>query len=441
MTIETHQNTIHLLRGCTSINKCHGFASCQVSNFLVSTVQFISAKLLKSAEGDQDSMASSCHGRFCNTNLGYYPTATQCMNLSSFISQNFDSDYQTTYVGCCKIYCNTSNALDALQCQGASASEAISIWICLMSVLILAFLHLLGGIWPGLSLKLRITTMGSLALKMGLTSYFLVIFSGQSLDTILYPIVTAMDFAILSYFFSGFQYAIGIGTEAAAVVLLSFTIFPLYHILVMPEAVVPYLVDDYKDSKAYAIRGEALAMLSLALVWALHSAVYRTISYRAHWIAAWKKQTAPDSPENCTIRKHHMSRLWFLAAGQGNPTWHTSVGRSVGLVMLILAWIIVVQCRHFLKQNCTDDFILFQIMLYVPPVLLTLAMLSTELHLLRFAGFDLMTTGGKCKCHRLRFTAGDFPCRSLAHQILHNSGWEVLPCTQVVDPPHNMVIY
>jgi hypothetical protein len=77
-----------------------------------------------------------------------------------------------------------------------------------MSVIVLAFLHLLGGIWPGLSLKLRITTMGSLVFKTGLTSYFLVIFSGQDVDTILYPIVTTMDFAILSYFFSGFQYAI-----------------------------------------------------------------------------------------------------------------------------------------------------------------------------------------------------------------------------------------
>ena len=300
------------------------------------------------------------------TNSKIFPNATQCNDLNSFVSQNFDNASQVSTTYCCKIYCNISNGvLDALQCQGASASGAINIWICLMGVLVLALLHLLGGIWPGLSLKLRITTMGSLALKTGLTSYFLVIFSGQCLDTILYPIVTAMDFAILSYFFSGFQYAIGIGTEAAAVVLLSFTIFPLYHVLVVPENVVPYLV--LMDPDAYTIRGEALAMLSLALIWALHSAVYRTISYRAHWIAAWKKQTAPDSPENPTTRRHHMSSLWFLAAGKGQPTWHTTVGRSVGLLMFILAWTIVARCRHFLKQHCTDDFILFRIMLYVPP--------------------------------------------------------------------------
>jgi hypothetical protein len=326
------------------------------------------------------------------------------MDVSSFVSQNYDSSIQMLFISCCKIYCNTSNAaLDALQCQGATKSEAIIIWIGFMSVIVLAFLHLLGGIWPGLSLKLRITTMGSLALKTGLTTYFLVIFSGPEVDTILYPIVTAMDFAILSYFFSGFQYAIGIGTEAAAVVLLSFTIFPLYHMLAMPEDVVPYLMESPAD--AISLRAEALVMLLLALVWALHSAVYRTISYRAHWIAAWKKQTAQEP----TTGKHHMSRLWFLAAGQGHPTWHTSIGRSVGLVMLILAWIIVRQCREFLKQNCKDDFILFQIMLYVPPVLLTLAMLSTEIHLLRFAGFDSMTTAGKC--HGLRLPAPDFPRR------------------------------
>jgi hypothetical protein len=181
--------------------------------------------------------------------------------------------------------------------------------------------------------------------------------------------------------------------------------------LFLPRAIVPYL----SDSPATAIRMKALVMLSLALVWALHSAVYRTISYRAHWIAAWKKQTAEKGA-------HHMSRLWFLAAGQGHPTWHTSIGRSVGLVMLILAWIIVGQCREFLKQNCKDDFILFQIMLYVPPVLLTLAMLSTEIHLLRFAGFDSMTTAGNC--HGLRLPASDFPCRpSLVRFYIIVRGW------------------
>ena len=329
-------------------------------------MQFASEKLPKSAEGNQDSMGVSCHGRFCSSASGNPPTPTECMDLSTFLSQNFDSSSQVSIAYCCNIYCGISNgALDALQCQGASASGAINIWICVMGVLVLAFLHLLSGIWPALSLKLKITTMGSLALKMGLTSYFLVIFSGQNLDTILYPIVAAMDFAIVSYFFCGFQYAIRIGTEAAAVILLSFTIFPLYHILAVPVNVVPYLVT--MDPEAYTIRAEALVMLLLALIWAIHSAVYRTISYRAHWIAAWKKQTAPDSPENPTTRRHHMSSLWFLAAGKGHPTWHTTVARSVGLLMFILAWTIVARCRHFLKQHCTDDFILFRIMLYVPP--------------------------------------------------------------------------
>ena len=336
---------------------------------------------------------NSCHGRFCFTSASARPTSDECMNLSSVIPQ-YDSN-QVATISCCKIFCNTANAaLDALQCQGASASGAINIWICLISILLLAFLHLLGGIWPGLSMKLKITTMGSLALKPGLTSYFLVIFSGQSVDTILYPIVAGMDFAILSYFFAGFQYAIKMRTEAAAVILLSFTIFPLYHILAEPDIVVPYL-SNY-DADPSAARREALAMVLLALIWAVHSAVYRTITYRAHWIAAWKKQTAPDSsPENPPTRKHHMSRLWFLAAGKGHPTWHTTVGRSVGLLMLILAWTIVGQCRQFLNHNCTDDFILFRIMLYVPPLLLTLAVLSTEIHLLRFTGFNSMTTGGK----------------------------------------------
>jgi len=354
------------------------------------------------------------------------------MNLKLFVSDNFDNYSQILFTSCCKIYCNTSNALlDALKCQGASNAEAINIWICFMSVIFLSFLHLLGGFRPELSLKLRITTMGGLAFKSGLTSYFLVIFSGPYVDTILYPIVTAMDFAILSYFFSGFQYAIGIGTEATAVILLSFTIFPLYHKLAFSQ----FIIYDTDSPPVYGMRAKALVMLSLALGWALHSAVYRTISYRAHWIAAWKKQTAQEP----TTGKHHMSGLWFLAAAQGQPTWHTNIGQSVGLVMLILAWTIVGQCREFLKQNCTDDFILFQIMLYVPPILLTLAMLSTEIHLLSteihllFAGFDSMTTEGHksqgfwedlkrtCICFNEGPSQDDFIKATVAYMLGRNS--------------------
>ena len=303
------------------------------------------------------------------------------MNL--MVNQSYDAEIMSA---CCEIYCSNktnSRLLLALKCQGATTASAISIWISVVVVVVLAFLHLLGGMLPGGSQKY--TSMGSLAVKAGLASYFLVTFSAELVDTILYPIVAAMDFAIFSFFFSGFQYSIGIGFEAAPIIMLIYTVFPLYRIL-SNARIDPRFVNSINayDQHEHMPRVEAVIMLALALLWALHSAMYRTISYRAHWIEAWKKQKnvrhATGDADNA-----HMSRLWYLAAGHGHPTWHTPVGRSVGLLMLILCWSIVVQSNNFLRKTCTDDFVLFRIMLYVPPILLTLAILSTEIYLLRFA--------------------------------------------------------
>lgn len=326
----------------------------------------------------------SCHGRWCYLN----PNVTECQNVTNFVKQNITQSYEAEIMSaCCEIYCshNKTNLMPllALKCQGATTASAISIWMSVVVVVVLAFFHLLGGMLPGGGRKY--TTMGSLAVKAGLASYFLVTFSDGLVDTILYPIVAAMDFAIFSFFFSGFQYSIGIGFEAAPIIMLIYTVFPLYRIL-SDARLAPQLVNstDASDQHEHLARVEAVIMLALALLWALHSAIYRTISYRAHWIEAWKKQEngrqATGDADNA-----HMSRLWYLAAGHGHPTWHTPVGRGVGLLMLILCWSIVVQSNNFLKRTCTDDFVLFRIMLYMPPILLTLAILSTEIYLLRFA--------------------------------------------------------
>lgn len=326
----------------------------------------------------------SCHGRWCYPP----PNATACQNVTNFVNE-FRQGYEAEIMSaCCEIYCshNKTNLspLLALKCQGATTASAISIWVSVVVVVFLAFLHLLGGMLPGGSRKY--TTMGSLAVKQGLATYFLVTFSDELVDTILYPIVAAMDFAIFSFFFSGFQYSIGIGFEAAPITMLIFTVFPLYRILSFAGLAAPELVNSTSasDQHEHLPRAEAVLMLALALLWSLHSAIYRTISYRAHWIEAWKKQENGGQVTG-DADNAHMSRLWYLAAGHGHPTWHTPVGRSVGLLMLILSWSIVVQSNDFLKRTCTDDFVLFRIMLYLPPILLTLAILSTEIYLLRFA--------------------------------------------------------
>ena len=342
----------------------------------------------------------SCHGRFCTydengTENGTLPTTRQCLNVKKFVNDTFLPDFQRIMYGCCTIQCdnkkvNTDPVL-ALLCQGASRTAAVVIWIGTVVVVVFGFLHLLGRMSERGTRKFSV--IGALVLNLAMY-YFILLFSAELVDTILYPIVAAMDIAIFCYFFSGFQYGIGLVYEAGPVVLLSFSALPLYRSITIP--VNPYSPD---DPTAPVARAEAVSMLCLTILWVLDSVIYRTIIYRSLWIEAWTKQTGdiggmPQQSDNSQrrSRKHHMSRLWFLAAGQGQPTWHTTVGRSVGFLNVILAWNIVRECNEFLSKTCRDDYVLFQIMLYVPPVMLTLAVVSTNIQLLRFALVDIVET-------------------------------------------------
>ena len=348
----------------------------------------------------------SCHGRFCPfkyINESYSLSEKfMCSNLTQLLSL-FDSSLQPTTLACCMIQCDykkvNTDLILALQCQGSSRTAAILIWIGTVIVVVFGFLHLLGRLWEHGTRKF--SAIGALALNVVLTNIVLI-FSSESVVTILYPIVATMDIAIFCYFFSGFQYGIGLVYEAGPVVLLSVSALPLYRSITFP----PYAENSF-DPTAGVAHTEAVSMVCLTTLWVLHSAIYRTITYRSLWIQAWKNQTSRHSTEllgnterfgqqshkhQIRSRKHHMSRLWFLAAGQGQPTWHTTVGQSVGFLNVILAWNIVMECNIFLSNTCQDDYMLFQIMLYVPPVLLTLAVLSTNIQLLRFALVDITET-------------------------------------------------
>ena len=348
----------------------------------------------------------SCHGRFCKSPNSHgnssLPTTADCSDLMKFLSP-FDRSLQTIMHACCTIQCDNkkvnTNPVLALQCQGASQTEAVTIWIGVVVILVFGFLHLLGRMSERGTRKF--SAIGALALHAAST-YIVLLFSTDLVDTILYPIVAAMDIAIFCYFYSGFQYAIGLVYEAGPVVLLSISALPLYRSITFPPT-----ANSFSDPTAGVVRAEAMSMLCLTILWVLHSAIYRTITYRSLWIQAWKNQTSRGSTElignnerfgqqsdndQIRSRKHHMSTLWFLAAGQGQPTWHTAVGRSVGFLNVILAWNIVIECNIFLNATCRDGYVLFQIMLYVPPVMLTLAVLSTNIQLLRFALVDIPGT-------------------------------------------------
>lgn len=101
-----------------------------------------------------------------------------------------------------------------------------------------------------------------------------------------------------------------------------------------------------------AERIDAMLMASLAFLWVLHSAMYRTIGYRAAWICAWRQQREQEPAQR--IQKT-MSSLWMLAAAQGHPIRRTTVGQGTGILLLVLAWQIVSYVQNYLSHICITD--------------------------------------------------------------------------------------
>lgn len=191
-------------------------------------------------------------------------------------------------------------------------------------------------------------------------------------DTPYYPIVGAMSVATFSYYFSSFQYSITLMHELAAATALVFSMFPVWTLLTMRvNSLVKYETSTADDKGIRRIVVEVILMLLISLLWTLHSSVYRTIGYRAAWITAYNKEKERGWTGDA------MRRMWILAGAQGHPTWRTPTGQSFGLYLAVLAWSISITVRHDLR--CDDDLVLFHLLLWGSPVLLTLAVLASQL--------------------------------------------------------------
>lgn len=146
-----------------------------------------------------------------------------------------------------------------------------------------------------------------------------------------------MNVAVFSYFFAGFQYSITPVHEAAPVALLVVTTYPLWFNLGNDQFTYSYREwwgSELKGSVVAAI--EALVMVWLAIMWVAHSAMYRTIGYRAAWIQAWNLQSRSETPNrNPNIKgKKPMSSLWILGLEKGTQLGALMWVRAFGLLLL-----------------------------------------------------------------------------------------------------------
>lgn len=285
------------------------------------------------------------------------------------------------------------------ECAQASTQLAAGIWVSVVATMLLATLYILsvslqrGGGWIA---RLGGVTFGTAV------AFVAIIFSDWG--TNYYPLIGTMFTTTFSYFFSGFQYSVSINYEASPIVLIVGTGYPLFYQLISPN-----------DKTSYFIGACGVLMVILSLLWILHSAIYRTVVYRAVWIRAWRQQlecsksskcdTTPSSPPDpaatttstdveraaCTSPppassscQYNMRNLWVLAAGQGHPTWRTTVGQGTAFYLIVLHCLCIWQGRHYLSEYCPTKIILFPMMLYSPPIFLTLSLISVQISMFRF---------------------------------------------------------
>lgn len=274
---------------------------------------------------------------------------------------------------CCELACGKHSQTLQLQCQGATQTMAVVIWLIVAVLVICALLQL---ITISLEKFSRTVAMVGAPLYLAFISVIVYLFTADrgwyvNFNSPYYPIVGAMNVATFSYYFSSFQYSISLTHELAAATALVFSMLPVWSLLTVRGN---YLVNfDESPADDKGIRTMiwlVISMLLISLLWTLHSGVYRTIGYRASWITAYNKEKERGWTGD-TIR-----RMWILAGAEGHPTWRTPTGQSFGLYLAVLAWCISITIR--LDLQCKDDLFLFHLLLWGSPVLLTLAVLTSQ---------------------------------------------------------------
>ncbi|KAG0606802.1 hypothetical protein M758_9G169000 [Ceratodon purpureus] len=333
----------------------------------------------------------TCHSRWCTYYLPSFvdnetglPAAELCKDVTWTLQYYFNSTADQLLIGynqwltaACKLWCGEpSNQLLQLESAGLSKRVAVLIWFMVILMMVCVFLQLVSICFERGARKVAMIGGPMFLSFMALMVYFCV-----SYDTAFYPIVGAMNVAALSYYFSSFQYSIAVTYELASATALFFTMFPVWTLLTMDTK--RFLGWEYFEINRVLVRETVwlvLAMLILSILWIIHSSLFRTIGYRAFWITAFNKQVT----EGRAHSKDFMSSLWILSGAQGHPTWRTPIGQSFGLYLTVLSWVVASKIHIYLGRGyCKEDLILFDILLWVSPSILTLAVLATQAFMCR----------------------------------------------------------
>ena len=176
------------------------------------------------------------------------------------------------------------------------------------------------------------------------------------------PALGAMNVAVFFYFYSGFQYAVGLAYEGG----------PLFVSIATTYTIWKEVAESIPENRFIRDGNRvALAMLVIAFLWIVHSVSYRLHGYRVDW----RLQEYLSCPDRDLGRDRRLNPNFQLGAAQGHPTWRTPMGQSSSVVLTALAWTVNILVKEDLAhQRCRPDWVLY-VMLYGAPCLISVTIL------------------------------------------------------------------
>ena len=302
-------------------------------------------------------MASWCAAKKC-------PAQDNC---TDYITKNDGNQTAQNFVACCEILCGRSanDMLVALRCGGATTATAWGIVFYLLLLLFAgAFILTVGPFVRAKSVTYWVVTIGSLIFTTG-TGVFVTTATSPFRVLQSVPALGAMNVAVFFYFYSGFQYAVGLAYEGGPLFVFIATAFTIMKEVVASDPENRFMRDGNRV---------ALAMLVVAFLWIGHSVSYRLYGYRVDWrVQEFLWCSSSSSRELRNDRR--LNPNFQLGAAQGHPTWRTPMGQSSSVLLTALAWTVNILVKKDLaRQRCRPDWV-FNVMLYGAPCLISVTIL------------------------------------------------------------------
>ena len=211
-------------------------------------------------------MASWCAAKKC-------PDQHDC---ERYINKNHGNPIAQNFVACCQILCGRSanHMLAALRCGGATATTEWGVIVYLLLLLFAGvFILTVGPFVRAKSFTYWFVTIGSLIFTTG-TGVFVTTATSPFPVLPSVPALGAMNVAVFFYFYSGFQYAVGLAYEAG----------PLFVFITTAYTIGKEVAESTPGNSSMRDGNMVtVAMLVIAFLWIGHSVSYRLYGYRVDW--------------------------------------------------------------------------------------------------------------------------------------------------------------